>query len=137
MNLPAIAFEVVAIGQGAAVLRIGLPAATDGADLGACADGTCAVLVDKPVLIPLDPQFQFNNLRIESITADAVTITADFVGEYQYICPDSKCSFVERPGGFRSTLTRGSRLDNSAVTIQVAAVNDGTAVLRIKPVTPR
>lgn len=133
LNLPAITIEAVAVGQGAAVLRFGLPVATDGTDLGACADGTCAVLVDKPVLIPLDPQFQFNNLRIESIAADAVTIMADYVGTVEFICPDDKCRTVERPGGFRSTLTLGSRLYNSVVSIQVAAVNEGTAVVRVKP----
>ncbi len=78
IRLPTVTVEVAAIAPGTVVLRFAVPAATDGTDLGACADGRCAVLVDRPVPIPLNPQFKLRNLRVTSITANAIIITFDY-----------------------------------------------------------
>lgn len=93
-----------------------LPAAADGTDVGACADGTCAVLVSAPVEIPV-PGEPITVVSVRPAGVDLRTVGAD---------------------GLTTTFT-GQRPDQGGpsvlgtVAVAVVAISGAQAVLRIKP----
>jgi hypothetical protein len=93
-----------------------LPAAADGTEVGACADGTCEVLVSGQVEIPV-PGEPITVVTIRPAGVDLRTVGAD---------------------GFTTTFT-GQRPDQGGpsvlgeVSVAVVAISGSQAVLRIAP----
>ena len=93
-----------------------LPAAADGTDVGACADGTCEVLVSAPVDIAV-PGNDISVVTVRPAGVDLRTVGAD---------------------GFTTTFT-GQRPDQGGpsvlgkVAVAVVAISGSQAVLHIAP----
>jgi hypothetical protein len=89
-----------------------------GPDLAPCYDGTCQVLVRRPVVIPLDPRFGFARLSVTAISAGQVS----FEG-------------VLASGGYtQATVGAGGTATLNQISIQVRALSAQGAVLRLYPV---
>lgn len=95
-----------------------LPAAADGTDVAACADGTCEVLVEAfPVEVPLDGFAGLPSLTLRSAGPDGLASGRDD--------PRGTSTLVARIGG-SSTYDFG----NTSVVVEPVAILDGAAVVR-------
>ncbi|AYF78209.1 hypothetical protein D7D52_35170 [Nocardia yunnanensis] len=93
----------------------GLPAARNGTDLDACADGNCEIQVDGPTTIPTPGLPRIGgSVTIQQISAQAVTAAAKVFGF---------------PAA--STAPAGGTLFLNGLTIKVVAVQGSSAVLRL------
>jgi hypothetical protein len=96
-----------------------LPAAADGTGVGACVDGDCEILVSARTEISMDGTLRVDRLSI-AVDVGKVTIRAFSQGSMSRITTGS--------GGT-------GRLNQLAV--EVVAVSDGMAVLRLSPAAAR
>ncbi len=90
------------------------PAAADGTDLGACADGECEVQVDGPAEIPVPAGSEIASLRVE-----------DDGGRLAIV--------IENAGGGGSVMsgTGSSVSSGSGYRVEAETVDDGSIILRI------
>lgn len=102
-----------------------LPAVADGSDLGACFDGTCEVLISTfPSPVPLDGSLGLRE-GLQSLTFQAPT-------------PDGGLAVaLNGPGGGTigvvTLYADGSAATFNGLTMEVVAIEGGTAAVRISP----
>lgn len=112
----------------------GPPAAADGTDLTACADGRCEVRVAGPASIPVPRRLGVSGVKVRSIGAGDVTLVGRFTGDRQSgFCTGRSCSSSGSDGGFTITLGADSTGSENGLSISVIAVGGGSAVLRLAP----
>lgn len=118
---------------------VALPPAADGADLTACADGSCEIRVDGPATIPIGLTFQVAAVSVESIGDDELTVGAEFAGGNIASSRTGRCSVstmfesAGSPAMSRIKAGAGARLVANRVGIEVVAIARGAAVLRLAP----
>jgi hypothetical protein len=116
--------------------------ATDGTNLGACADGNCEVQVTGPVTIPVASSLGVGPVSVTAIQTDTVSITiAATAGQVSDNCtgdpscvPDMRSSFGG--GGADATVATatghaGAMFIVNQLTVDVVTVGTGTAILRL------
>ena len=113
-----------------------LPPAADGTNVGACAGGRCEVRVDGPTSIPLNAGFDLQNLRVESINADGITLNAIYTGGSTSTTNCSSGldsgSATEAPSMMLDCQS-GSKATLTKITIEVPAISGSSAILRLTP----
>jgi hypothetical protein len=113
--------------------------AADGGNLAACADGTCEVRVGGQATIPVNPALGVNTVMVMSVTGDEVSATVTFSsGSLVVDCTgDPRCgtSVVgSTPPAAFLTGHRGAVITVNQLVIEVAAVADGAAILRLRTI---
>jgi hypothetical protein len=112
----------------------GLPKASDGTNLQACADGTCTVLVGSSAQIPLPSTYRVTGLQVQSITSHSVVLRGRDTDPTAGPNCRKNCRASSDKGNWTFTLSspRGEgAIDKLDVTL---AGTDGTnAVLLITP----
>ncbi len=119
-----------------------VPVAADGTNLGACTDGTCEVRVDRPASIPLAGRFGVAQLRVEVIGPATVTFRMVDApgGGTSFACDHPSCSMsvvgqsAAAPAMATGSAGLGARLTMNRIRVELAAVSDGYAILRLAPV---
>jgi hypothetical protein len=108
----------------------GLPSASDGTNLQACASGTCVVQVGPSAQIPLPSTYRVESLQVQSIAPDSVTLTGRKSFNTSPNCRRN-CRSSSSNGDFQFTFsTRGEgTVDKLDVTL--VGTDGKQAVLRI------
>jgi hypothetical protein len=141
-RFPALTVEPRAVVGSAAVLRVAHPEPVDGTDLGACRDGTCALRVDGPATIPLDPALGAGpELRVAAISGETVRLNfrVPVGSDLRVACGGDdlvRCPTTAKGGRVDSTVLLGGEVVLPRLRITPAAVDGGSAVLRLVPATP-
>ncbi|MBB5936937.1 hypothetical protein [Streptomyces zagrosensis] len=111
-----------------------LPRAADGVMLSACADGRCEVRVDSSARISVPARLQVASLRVRSIASGRVSISGRYLGQQGGGgCSGTYCSSSSGNGEFTVTMGWQSAARENGLLIEVVAVNEGNAVLRLAP----
>jgi hypothetical protein len=111
-----------------------LPAAADGTDLAACADGRCEVQVGASAKIPVPRRLDVTGVRVRSIDSDTVTIVGRLLGNRQSgFCTGVSCSSSGSGDGFQLELGADSTGSENGLSITAVAIDGGRAVLRLAP----
>lgn len=95
---------------------VDLPAAGDGENLDACADGSCEVLVSASTAVPVPRRYGFVLMRVRSIAGGVVEIGVKVEG-----------------GAMMSPLHTGRSTIMNGIEVEAVAVGDGKAVLSLSP----
>ncbi|WP_157862307.1 hypothetical protein [Wenjunlia vitaminophila] len=113
-----------------------LPAhrAADGSDVSACGDGRCEVRVGPGTALPVPRRLDVTGLEVSSVSADRVGLTGQNLGNSSYgSCSGLYCHTSSSNGAFRVTLGPRSTVIENSLRVEVVAVEDGAAVLRLSP----
>lgn len=108
----------------------------NGADVGACTDGTCEVEIPAQTVIQLDPALGVSYLSVQSVTGDEVSMVAVFAGgSFTVACEgDPRCQTGLVAGDVATaTITGhpGAVFTLNEVRLAVAAVANGAATLQL------
>ncbi|MBN6033632.1 hypothetical protein [Amycolatopsis sp. 195334CR] len=108
-----------------------VPVAADGSDYAACADGTCEVLVSGPAEIALSGTAGISKLVVRAVEGNGIRFEAG--GSSGSLSANCISTFYENGGGSScSTAPREAPAPvDGIVAMQIASVQDGTAVLRV------
>jgi hypothetical protein len=113
-----------------------LPRPVDGDNLAACAAGSCVVRVKASSVIPLNPQLNVLNIRVEAITPTQVNFAMD-VGPgnfHSYGCPLSLTNgTATTPGLLKTQCYSGGKLICDKVSMGVVAIGQDVAIIRLIP----
>lgn len=111
----------------------GLPSASDGTNLQACASGNCVVQVGPSAQIPLPSSSQVQSLQVQSISDNSVVITGRDIGlSFSGDC-SGNCKRSTSGGSFQFTLgPRGQATENN-LSVNLVGTDGKSAVLRVAP----
>jgi hypothetical protein len=118
-----------------------LPVPADGTTLTACADGTCEVRVDGPVSIRVPSKFKVGPVSVTSVGNGVVSLAITVLGSgFSLSCdvPDT-CeasvvgSSAQSPAMGQITGRTGARATINGLVVEVVAVVDRSAVLKLTP----
>lgn len=137
ISLPALVVDPAVITPDGVLLRLSRPAAADGTDIGACADGECSVQVKAPTDIPIDPGLGSTVVRVEAVEADAVTVVLDPPAgtEVTIACgPENSLDLCPSTfdGALRSRLLLGGQIRLPSFQIGVTSIDGTAAVLEFR-----
>jgi hypothetical protein len=111
--------------------------AADGTDLGACEDGTCEVRIDSSSSIELDGGLTVESLEVASIDDTTVALRLEGVpgGGISSGCVSTggTCDISSTGESAEASLSPGSVLTVNELAIEVVAISDGAAILRLGP----
>ena len=93
-----------------------LPAAKDGENLSACADGRCEVLVSAGAVVPAPKRFGFDLIRVRAISDGVLQLGAKSGG-----------------GSLTSPLDTGRATVMNGLELKAVAVGEGKAVVSLAP----
>jgi hypothetical protein len=108
-------------------------AAADGTDVKACADGRCEVRVTAPARIPVPRRMKIASVRVQSVSAKAVTIVGHEIGNSSNSSVIGNVSAESNNGVFRLVMGADSEVRQNGLHLTVVALDDEFAVLRIGP----
>lgn len=111
-----------------------LPRAADGDNLAACAHGSCVVRVKASSVIPLDPQLNVLNIRVEAINPNQISLAADVApGRFQgWGCSLSVTDgTATAPGELRTQCTIGGKVVFDKMSMGVVAIDQNVAIIRL------
>ncbi|WP_162907933.1 hypothetical protein [Allorhizocola rhizosphaerae] len=118
-----------------------ITSAADGANLDACADGTCEVRLDAPATIAVDKTFGVDVLRVVSFTQTEVTF--DVVdapgGGFSFGCDHESCAMsvtgasIASPARGTGSASTNARITANRLVVEVVAVSDTYTILRLTP----
>lgn len=111
----------------------GMPDASDGANLSACADGHCEVRVGAGASIPVPSDFMVSSVSVESLDADTVTITGSDIGSSSSGGCYGGCDGSSDNGAFRYVLQEGGTGVENGLRITLEGVDGTHAVVRVAP----
>jgi hypothetical protein len=109
------------------------PSAADGANIAACADARCEVLVRPGTAIPVPASTRVRNLTVAAVSEDRVTLTGRDIGNSSSGVCTGQCDSSSRNGAFTIKLGSDSRAIQNGVSITVKRIADGAAVLTLEP----
>ncbi|MDT0380082.1 hypothetical protein RM572_15070 [Streptomyces sp. DSM 42041] len=114
-----------------------LPAAADGEDLRACADGSCEVEVSGPATVPLPDRFGLGTLRVTSVGDEDVrmltTLTRSGFSSNGGCAATITGATADMPAHVRLTCPVGEEAVVNEMSLEVGGIRDGSTVLRIRP----
>jgi hypothetical protein len=112
-----------------------LPPAADGADLKACEDGRCEVLVDRPTTVSIGAGLDVEGVIVEAFEQDTVKLAIVASQVYSLKTDGEDPSRIRSGIGLTPTVTgpAGTSITANRLRIEVVAVADGAAVLRMTP----
>lgn len=90
------------------------PAAADGMDVAACFDGRCEIVLAGRLEIPLDKRFRVSGLTVSIADGESVNVVANG-------------GMLQAGGGV------GAQMTLNAIRIEVVAVRNSEAVIRLSP----
>ncbi|MEO3752458.1 hypothetical protein [Streptomyces sp. B6B3] len=118
-----------------------LPEPADGENTQACADGTCEVRVTGPIVVLVPERIGVGSLEVTSIEEDRISMTALLTGTSMSTdSPQGVCSFGVTtssdygPGHVDISCPAGHEAVVNGLSVEVAGIVDGAAVLRFRPV---
>jgi hypothetical protein len=116
------------------------PTAADGADLAACVDGTCEVIVAPDAVVDTGQNFGVYPIRVGPIGADDVLLVVAMINGGTFGCDgDDRCGVsvtgqtATEPAIAQVTVHAGAQVTAVGLTIDVVAVSDGHAIIRLTP----
>lgn len=112
-------------------------APADGEDPSACLDGSCEIRVTAPVTVPLPAHFGVGPLTVTAIDAGTVTMVLPLTGSQ--LSKEGDCSAgitgptANAPAHVDMTCRAGANAVVNDMNLEVVAISDRSAVLRIRP----
>ncbi|WP_433438055.1 hypothetical protein [Nonomuraea sp. CA-141351] len=112
----------------------GLPAAADGTDLAACADGRCEVRVSAGSNLSVPRRLGVASVRVQSVEFDTVTVVGRYLGYSQRgFCTGTSCNSSSSGNRFKVVLGTDSKATENGLSITAVAANGESAVLQLAP----
>lgn len=109
-----------------------LPAAANGTNLSACASGSCEVLAGAGAHIPVPSSLLVEDVKVESVTANTVTIVGNDLGDqHGGTCSGNSCTASGSGDGFQIEMGSGSTGTENNFSVSVIAIEGGQTILRI------
>jgi hypothetical protein len=122
--------------QSGAATASAAPSAADAANISACADARCEVLVRAGTAIPVPASTRIRDLKVAAVTDDRVTLTGHDIGNSSSgLCTGRQCDISSTNGAFTIKLGSDSRAIENGLSITANRLTDGVAVLRLEPAT--
>jgi hypothetical protein len=108
--------------------------AADGANVSACADARCEVLVRAGTAIPVPARTGIRAVRVARVTDEQVTLTGHDIGNSSAgSCSGRQCDISSTNGAFTIKLGPDSQAIENGLSVTVNRITDGVAVLRLEP----
>lgn len=111
----------------------GLPSASDGTNLQACASGNCVVQVGPSAQIPLPDTMRVDGLQVQSIGPSSVTLTGHYTGSSVGPRCSRNCRSSSTNGSFQFILDPRGEGSVNKLDVTLVGTDGKFAVLRITP----
>ena len=113
--------------------------AADGTNVNACTDGACEIEVTGPTRIPLGHGSDIASLKVTSISAGELSLTAIAASTPTGYAFNTSCeggaSCTTRVDNDKAYITAqaGAKITLNRLRVQVASLSDGSVTLRLSP----
>lgn len=111
----------------------GLPNASDGTNLQACASGNCEVRVGPSTQIPLPSSMLVEALQVQSIGSNSVTVTGRSTDNFLSPRCSRNCRSSSSNGSFQFTFSARGEGSVNKLDVTMVGTDGKSAVLRIAP----